>query len=168
MLKTACCTFEIKFCLSLPSGMLFAFSSTVSRLPYCCSSFRAVFSPTPGTPGMLSDLSPISPLRSISPAGSSPYLSFTLLLSQSSKSDTPLLVYITFTLSLTSCRASRSPVTMSTSMPSCSPYRERVPITSSASKPAASIRFISMASKRSFNTGTCTARSSGMPFLWAL
>ena len=35
-----------------------------SRLPYLCSSSMAVFSPTPGTPGILSEASPMSALRS--------------------------------------------------------------------------------------------------------
>ena len=44
-----------------------------SRLPYLRSSSSAVFSPTPGTPGMLSEASPISAFKSTMRAGSKPY-----------------------------------------------------------------------------------------------
>ena len=40
-----------------------------SMLPYCAINFCAVFSPTPGQPGMLSELSPISPSISMTCAG---------------------------------------------------------------------------------------------------
>ena len=40
-------------------------ASRFSMLSYSVSSFTAVFSPTPGHPGMLSELSPMSPRRSI-------------------------------------------------------------------------------------------------------
>ena len=45
--------------------MLSIFSKTASTEPYSFINLKAVFSPTPGTPGMLSDLSPISPLTSM-------------------------------------------------------------------------------------------------------
>ena len=47
----------------------------VSRLPAVWMSFSAVFSPIPGTPGMLSDVSPISALTSTNCAGVIPYSS---------------------------------------------------------------------------------------------
>ncbi|MNN15298.1 hypothetical protein D3C81_1284000 [compost metagenome] len=50
-------------------------ASTSSTEPNWCSNFRAVFSPIPGTPGILSEVSPISPFRSMICSGLSPYLS---------------------------------------------------------------------------------------------
>ena len=58
-----------------------AFSSAPSKEPYFFISFTAVFSPTPETPGTLSELSPINPRRSIIFSGGTPHLSSTLLLS---------------------------------------------------------------------------------------
>ena len=53
-------------------------SSRFSILPNSAISFWAVFSPTPGHPGMLSELSPISPKRSITwSTDVRPYLSST-------------------------------------------------------------------------------------------
>ena len=42
---------------------------------YCFTKFIAVFSPTPGIPGILSELSPASPFTSINSLGFSPYFS---------------------------------------------------------------------------------------------
>ena len=47
-------------------------ASTSSSLSYCPSSLSAVFSPTPGMPGMLSELSPIRPFRSGTWSGRTP------------------------------------------------------------------------------------------------
>ena len=41
-----------------------ACSSTDSSEPYCAISCPAVLSPMPGTPGMLSEVSPFSPMKS--------------------------------------------------------------------------------------------------------
>ena len=41
-----------------------ACASTSSRDPYCAMSCPAVLSPMPGTPGMLSDVSPFKPMKS--------------------------------------------------------------------------------------------------------
>ena len=56
--------------------------SSVSRFEYIASSVpkrrmssSAVFSPTPGTPGILSDMSPIRDFRSTMRSGSKPYSS---------------------------------------------------------------------------------------------
>ena len=45
---------------------------TPSRSPYSVSNLQAVFSPIPGTPGILSDLSPTRPLKSGSLLGGRP------------------------------------------------------------------------------------------------
>ena len=47
----------------------------LSILPYFWINAMAVFSPMPGTPGMLSELSPIRAFRSIMWMGSKPYCS---------------------------------------------------------------------------------------------
>ncbi len=54
-----------------------AFASTFSRVPYSFSSPAAVFSPTPGTPGMLSILSPVRERRSATWLGGTPHFSST-------------------------------------------------------------------------------------------
>ena len=43
-----------------------------SRLPFSCSRPTAVFGPTPFTPGMLSELSPVRALRSTTSSGGTP------------------------------------------------------------------------------------------------
>ncbi len=77
--------FENSICSLFSSTFFFnaPFSSSVraSRLsidPNCVMSFTAVFSPTPGQPGTLSDVSPIRPSRSITcVVDSMPYFSHT-------------------------------------------------------------------------------------------
>jgi hypothetical protein len=54
-----------------------AWASTLSSEPYCFSKPAAVFSPTPGTPGMLSILSPVRASRSGSDDGGTPHFSST-------------------------------------------------------------------------------------------
>ena len=63
---------ENLICSTLLSTLVFkaplslsVLASRFSMLPNSCRSFTAVFSPTPGQPGMLSLLSPIRPSRSI-------------------------------------------------------------------------------------------------------
>ena len=41
--------------------ILSALSNTFSSVSYCFNNLAAVFSPTPGIPGILSDASPINP-----------------------------------------------------------------------------------------------------------
>ena len=55
-----------------PGGSESKAAMRASMVPYSCSSLIAVFSPTPGTPGMLSVASPLSALRSGICSGSSP------------------------------------------------------------------------------------------------
>ncbi len=113
-------------------------SMAVSRSPKSCMILRAVFSPIPGTPGTLSEESPMSALTSTSCFGSSPYFSRITSRSYSSRSVTPFLVMSTDTLSDVSWSASLSPVTMTTGNPSgpSETLAAKVPITSSASKPS--------------------------------
>ena len=49
------------------------FSYTPSSVPYFSSSSVAVLGPTPATPGMLSELSPMRAFRSMMRMGSKPY-----------------------------------------------------------------------------------------------
>jgi len=51
----------VRFSLRLAPEMLSMLSRTPSRFPYSCRSCAAVLSPIPGTPGMLSEVSPFSP-----------------------------------------------------------------------------------------------------------
>jgi len=48
------------------------FAYKLSIVSYFCTNERAVFSPIPGTPGMLSDVSPCNPFTSINCFGSIP------------------------------------------------------------------------------------------------
>ena len=74
---------------SLPSSIcLYRFSIE----PYFFISSSAVFSPIPGTPGILSELSPISPLTSISCFGITPYFSIIFCSLKSSVSVFPAFV----------------------------------------------------------------------------
>ncbi len=80
-------------CLPFKSSSLFStFLYKFSILPYFCTNDKAVFSPIPGTPGMLSEESPCNPFTSISCLGSIPYVSITLFLSKFSTSVFPPLV----------------------------------------------------------------------------
>jgi len=62
--KIACCALSLIFSPSLPFT-LSALSKTFSSVPYSCNNLAAVFSPTPGMPGILSAASPIKPKISI-------------------------------------------------------------------------------------------------------
>ena len=104
-----------------------------ARLPYWRIHFCAVFSPTPGTPGRLSDGSPRSAAKSGYCAGVRPYFSFTASGVKRCSVDTPRMGYSTVVESLTSCSASRSPVTMKVSKPSGRASVAKVAMMSSAS-----------------------------------
>ena len=82
-------------------SLVFPFSSSVplstslyrfSIEPYFFTRSNAVFSPIPGTPGMLSELSPINPLTSINCFGITPYFSIMACSSKFSVSVFPTLV----------------------------------------------------------------------------
>ena len=110
-------------------------SYTPSRLSKRWMRSRAVFSPTPGTPGMLSEVSPIRLFTSMSCLGFTPYFSTTAASSITTVSLRPIRVAAksTVTCSFTSCRLSRSPVAMRQSSPRAAAAAERVPSRSSAS-----------------------------------
>ena len=61
-----------RFSLRFAPEMFSMLPSTPSRSPCSCSSCVAVFSPIPGTPGMLSEVSPFSPTKSGISSGSMP------------------------------------------------------------------------------------------------
>ncbi len=77
-------------------------------------------------------------------------------------SDTPRELYSTVTRSLTSWKASRSPVTMRTSMPSAAACVASVAMTSSASKPGLLTRGTRSASRTSFTRLTWPRKSVGV------
>ncbi len=85
---------------------------TPSSEPKVCTSERAVFSPMPFTPGMLSEVSPIRLFTSMSCLGSMPYFSWMASTSMVTVLLRPITVAASSTVvvSLTSCRLSRSPV----------------------------------------------------------
>ena len=109
-------------------------------LPYFWMRSMAVFSPMPGTPGMLSEESPIRALRSIMWMGSKPYWSRKVSGVMSLVVVWPIRVETSFTLvcSVMSCRESLSPVTTTQSQFPASHLREMVPMRSSASQPSSS------------------------------
>ena len=113
-----------------------------ATVPKRTSRSFAVFSPMPGTPGMLSELSPMSALRSIMRMGSKPYSSRKRSGVYSIVSVCPMRVLTlkTWVLSVMSCRLSLSPVTTSHVQPAASQRRATVPSRSSASQPASSSR----------------------------
>ena len=62
----------VRFSLRFAPEMFSMLPSTPSRSPCSWSSCDAVFSPIPGTPGMLSEVSPFSPTKSGISSGSMP------------------------------------------------------------------------------------------------
>ena len=142
----------------------------LSIVPYFCIRLSAVFSPIPGTPGILSDVSPCNPFTSISCFGSIPYVSsiFSLLYTSVSVFPPFVLGILIITLSVASWNVSLSPESIITSLPCFSPNLESVPNISSASYPSFSIISIFIAFSTSFITGICSASSSGIPFRFAL
>ncbi len=106
-----------------------ALASSVSRSPYVEIHFFAVTCPTPGTPGMLSTLSPIKARTSRTWPGATPKKSWTP--ASSRKRSRP--VWNTRIPGDTSCSMSLSAVTITTSNPCAAAFFDRVPMTSSAS-----------------------------------
>ena len=62
----------VRFSLRFAPEMFSMLPSTPSRSPCSWSSCVAVFSPIPGTPGMLSEVSPFRPTKSGISSGSMP------------------------------------------------------------------------------------------------
>ena len=124
------------------------FSSKASMLPYSFKNFFAVLSPTPGSPGILSTASPIIPRQSITCSGRS--ISNLACTSGIPQISIPLPIlagrYMNI-FSETSCAKSLSGVTIKVLKPSFSACLARVPMMSSASKPAFSITGICIPSR---------------------
>ena len=131
---------------------------SASRPPRPCSNACAVFSPTPGTPGMLSEESPISARKSIINSGGTPYFATT--------SSGPRIVLVMVLMSVmpgvTSCAISLSPVLISTGRPIFSASRASVPITSSASTPETANSGKPIAFTMVCSGSICARRSSGI------
>lgn len=105
-----------KFCPALPLTSS-ARSTSSANDPNWVIHLAAVFSPTPGMPGRLSDGSPRSAAKSGYCCGVRPYFSSTFSGVNRVSSETPLVGYSTVVCSDTSWKESRSPVTISTSKP---------------------------------------------------
>ena len=118
-----------RFSRSLGFFTLAALARTFSSVPYSLSRLAAVFSPTPGTPGMLSILSPVSASRSPTWRGGTPHFSSTSL----GPYHFSYMESYERRESSTSCIRSLSPVTMTTSQPCARARRASVAMTSSAS-----------------------------------
>ena len=118
----------------------------------------------PGTPGMLSDASPIRLLTSMSCGGSMPY--FSRMAAGSMGMVSLLVASKTVVASSTSCKL--SPVASSVVPPAASHAAASVPRISSASQPALLTCTKPRSVSSSFKTGICWASSSGMPWRVAL
>ena len=108
-------------------------STRESSEPNCWIHLAAVFSPTPGMDGRLSLGSPRIAAKSGYCCGDKPYRACTSCGVNRVMSLMPRRVMSTVTWSPTSWRASRSPVTTRTSIPSSTASVARVAMTSSAS-----------------------------------
>ena len=109
--------------------MVAPFSSTPSRSFHSAISLIAVFSPTPGTPGMLSVGSPIRAWTSTTRPGSTPNLACT----SAGPIRLSCMVSSMVTRPETTCIRSLSPDTMTTSAPARSQRVASVAMMSSAS-----------------------------------
>ncbi len=130
----------------------------VSSPPSPCSNACAVFSPTPGTPGMLSEESPIKARKSMISEGGTPYFVTT----SSGPRMVLVMVLIRVILGVTSCAISLSPVLISTGRPAFSASRASVPITSSASTPETAMSGNPIAFTIACSGSICARKSSGM------
>ena len=128
----------------------------------------AVFSPTPGMLGRLSLGSPRSAAKSGYWAGVSPYVAISTSGVKRVVSLTPRPVFSTVTESLISWNASRSPVTMTTSMPLASASVASVAMTSSASYPGTDSRAMPSASSTSKIRLSWLRKSAGVSRRFAL
>ncbi len=153
--------FTRPFSASVPARM-------ASTLPKSCTSFDAVFSPTPGTPGMLSDASPFRATYSRYFSGGRPNRSVTAASSYRTMSEIPFRLNITVMPGRTSWKKSRSAVTITVSMPRSRARTASVAMASSASCPSTSTIGIRSVSTTSRISGSCCLKSSGVSRLPAL
>ncbi len=156
-----------RFCPATPlTSSARAISS--SNVPNWLIHFAAVFSPTFGMLGRLSDGSPRRAAKSGYCRGVSPYFSTTFSGVNRVSSETPFVGYSTVTLSVINWKESRSPVTISTSNPASSAWVASVAMTSSASNPSTANRSAFIASSSSPISSTCPLNSSGVLERFAL
>ena len=118
-------------CTDLVSFASSRWAYRFSIVSHSCTNLDAVFCPTPATPEMLSELSPMSAFRSISDSGANPYSSRKR--SGVNGIVSLLVVRRTVTRSLTSCKLSRSPVRITQSASCALQAAASVPRMSSAS-----------------------------------
>ena len=131
-------------------------------LPYFWMSGIAVFSPIPGTPGTLSDASPVSPSTSMTLSGVTPNFCLTPSRSTISTSVPCLPGLKIFIVSEMSCMKSLSGVTRKVKTFSRSACFANVPMTSSASYPSISTIGMLYARTTSLMSGICVIISSGI------
>ncbi len=129
LLNVACSPNCARASISLFLGSCSRFARRFSRVSYSLINATAVFSPIPGTPGMLSIESPARPITSVICSGLTPYRSTTSPLPK----ERSFMVSRVQICSSTSCSISLSPVTMTTSNPFFATSLAMVPMTSSAS-----------------------------------
>jgi len=118
----------------------------------------AVFSPTPLTPGMLSEESPINASRSMICSGATPNFAFT----PSTSIEVSDMVLTRVMCPSTNCAMSLSPVEITTGRSAAALLRARVPITSSASTPSTHSKGKPRARTLACSGSICTRMSSGM------
>ncbi len=156
----------MRFCASVSRSLpatRWRFSYRRSTLPNCEMSLTAVFSPTPGTPGILSMESPIRARRSGICSGATPHFSFTAASSNTTRCPVRASSDSTRTFGPTSWSMSLSAVTSTTSTGRSRARSTSVPRTSSASKPGTSRSGSRRASNSRLTYGIWLLRSSGIP-----
>ena len=136
--------------------------SSIPPIPF--NKACALLSPTPGTPGMLSTLSPLSARKSITSSGGIPNFVFT----PSTSISWFVMVLIKVTCSFTSCAMSLSPVLIRVSIPFSVACLANVPITSSASTPDSTITGNPIALMMACNGSIWLLSSSGIGGRFAL
>ena len=152
---------SISFSLSLPF-ISSTCSYTESMHLYVAINFCAVTSPTPGTPGMLSEASPCKALSSTTCQGSIWYVSSNDSSVIILMSEMPFCVKYTCVVEEISCKESLSPVTI---LVGRSNLAANVPKISSASIPFFSITLIPIVCRICFSGCNCERNSSGIGFL---
>ena len=144
--------------------MAAALATRASSEPYWRSHLAAVTGPTPGTPGMLSEVSPTKASQSTIKAGGTPNFCSTPATSVT----TFFMVSNIRTRSSTNCAKSLSPLTISTGSPFAVACRVNVPITSSASTPATCSSGKPKARTQAYKGSICRISSGSSGGRWAL
>ena len=123
-----------------------------------CNRPSADLSPTPGTPGMLSTLSPFNAKKSIISSGPTPNLSST----PGTSIKVLFMVLIKVTWLSTNCAISLSPVLTNERIPNAVARFVNVPMTSSASTFGSTIKGNPIALMMLCNGAICERSSSGI------